>query len=111
LQCHLQACQAVREELRALLAVNRALGELQLAVVMAMHVRLGAESGLNMLDADLFKVLCGLFCSARKAECRVREDGVAGKKQEDDNSGNEDDCDEHEQGGSEKDPESESSHS
>ena len=50
-------------------AVNRALDSKLVAVMMSMHARLGAESGLRVLDQNLVKTMCDMFCRESKASC------------------------------------------
>ena len=50
-------------------AVNRALDSKVLAGMMSMHARLGAESGLRVLDEDLVRTICDMFCRESKASC------------------------------------------
>ena len=54
------------EEIDRLLAVNRNFNSQLLAVTMAMHARLGAESGLKALDDSLLKLIFDQFFRASK---------------------------------------------
>jgi threonine/homoserine efflux transporter RhtA len=49
-------------EIDTLLAVNTALDTKLMAVMMSMHARLGAASGLRVLDDHLVTMICDLFC-------------------------------------------------
>ena len=37
--------------------------------MMSMHARLGAESGLRVLDQNLVRTICDMFCRESKASC------------------------------------------
>ena len=39
------------------------------AVMMSMHTRLGAESSLRVLDQNLVRTMCDMFCRESKASC------------------------------------------
>ena len=56
-------------EVDRFVAVNGALGSKLVAVMMSMHARLGAESGLRVLDQNLVRTMCDMFCRESKASC------------------------------------------
>jgi hypothetical protein len=58
---------ALAGEIQRLVAVNRALDAKLLAVMMSMHARLGAESGLKVLEDHPVTLICDLFCRESKA--------------------------------------------
>ena len=66
-------CQGLDEGLLAevdrFVAVNRALDSKLVAVMMSMHARLGAASGLRVLDQNLVRTICDMFCRESKASC------------------------------------------
>ena len=47
-----------------------------LAVMMSMHARLGAESGLKVLEDHLVSLICDLFCRESKASALFGKAGV-----------------------------------
>ena len=57
------------DEVDRFVAVNRALDSKLVAVMMSMHARLGAESGLRVLDQNLVWTMCDMFCRESKASC------------------------------------------
>ena len=61
--------EGLRTEVRRFVAVNRALDSKLLAGMMSMHARLGAESGLRVLDQNLVRTICDMFCKESKASC------------------------------------------
>ena len=56
-------------EVHRFVAVNGALDSKVLAGMMSMHARLGAESGLRVLDQNLVRTICDMFCRESKASC------------------------------------------
>ena len=56
-------------EVDRFVAVNGALDSKVLAGMMSMHARLGAESGLRVLDHNLVRTICDMFCRESKASC------------------------------------------
>jgi hypothetical protein len=67
---HLHGCRcpdALAGENERLLEGNRALDAKLLAVMMSMHARLGAESGLKVLDDSVVTLICDLFFRDSKA--------------------------------------------
>ena len=50
------------------LAVNRALDSKLLAVMMSMHARLGAGSGLTVLDGNIVTMICDVFRGKSKGD-------------------------------------------
>ena len=59
--------EGLLHEIDRFIAVNRALDSKVLAVMMSMHARLGAESGLKVFSDSLVKMICDVFCRESKA--------------------------------------------
>jgi hypothetical protein len=51
-----------------LLAVNTALDSKLLALMMSMHARLGAGSGLTVLDGNIVTMICDVFRGKSKGD-------------------------------------------
>ena len=56
--------------------MNRALNATLLAVMMSMHARLGAESGLKVLEHHLVMLICDLLCMDSKSSSPFGKAGV-----------------------------------
>ena len=72
-------------EVDRFLAVNRALDSKLVAVIMSMHSRLGAESGLRVLDQNLVRTMCDMISRESKASCLlddVEEEGAESDEEE-----------------------------
>jgi hypothetical protein len=65
--------QGFLTEIDRLLVVNRALDSKLLAVMMSVHARLGARSGLRVLDNSLVTMICDMFCRESKASSLLDE--------------------------------------
>ena len=67
---------ALAWEIERLLVINRALDTKLLAVMMSTHARLGADSGLEVIDDHLVTLICDLFCRASKTSSLFGKPGV-----------------------------------
>ena len=67
---------ALAGEIQRLVAVNRALDAKLLAVMMSTHARLGAESGLRVLEDHLVMLICDLLCRESKTSSLLGKAGV-----------------------------------
>ena len=67
---------ALAWEIERLLVINRALDTKLLAVMMSTHARLGADSGLKVLEDDLVMLICDLFCRESKTSSLFGKAGV-----------------------------------
>ena len=67
---------ALAWEIERLLVINRALDTKLLAVMMSTHARLGADSGLKVLEDHLVTLICDLFCRESKTSSLFGKAGV-----------------------------------
>ena len=74
--------QGLRTEIYRFLAVNRALDSKLLALMMSMHARLGAGSGLRILDDHLVTMICDVYCREQKASSLLDEGDVEDDSEE-----------------------------
>jgi hypothetical protein len=65
--------RGLQAEINRFLAVNRALVTKLLAVLMSMHARLGAGSGLRVLDDNLVTMICDVLHRESKASSLLDE--------------------------------------
>ena len=81
-----------------LLAVNTALDSKLLALMMSMHARLGAGSGLRVLNDSIVMIICDVFRRESKASSLLDEADAEKEEDEDsDSSGEEEEAEEEEE--------------
>ena len=77
--------EGLLDEVDRFVAVNEALDSKLVAVMMSMHARLGAESGLRVLDQNLVRTMCDMISRESKASCLlddVEEEGAESDEEE-----------------------------
>ena len=87
--------ESLLDEVDRFVAVNEALDSKLVAVMMSMHARLGAESGLRVLDQNLVRTMCDMISRESKASCLL--DDVEEEDSESDKEEGESEDDEEEE--------------